>query len=645
MDINNIPKTRINNVEQQNVSQETKAKDTEFQAEKGRDLLGVQGDSRHVIVNLETPSNNTVQLEADGIKSEKVSEEKVVEEETSTEAEIIKDAYINKQEQNNTTPKKIGIIEKSRVKLDFFRKIALNPNIKLSDKLSLLKNIKTNDQKQMVIDILKNPEYCSKDQFISSLNTVLLKNITDLKVIDSVMQLGLDCESYSKLEEKIGTKKVGKLSDKINELKEKYGESNFSISDLAGDNNHIRVKGQDGYIYKFNVETLNLDSIANSYAHSAENLNTGTEVRVRDKSPNDVSFFDARTNMEVYINRKTGETIDKYDKQELEGEYEIWRIEPGGHKHLIGLAEISPNGTKHIEKTLTSLDGTKTNTVYTEDKDGNKFYVYQIKSADGEILLETTKKRKVISENHYLTEEDGQAYDIEIKNDKIVTTKLDENGNKTKEKVIYSIADISKKDAKKINSFAKSIHQMANGKTLHQVRKMYAERIFGRNTVSRELLPVLSNLTGSEWVSLNKTTSIILPWKEDANACSMTGIIGLGKNFNSNLFVLEHELGHEKAKTFNLCGNKEVMTIYEKEKELFTSSFPDNAIDLIDYFLEVPDKVSGMPRNLDETIAETNAILNTHQSWGKIQDRTILFQQYFPKTIAKIAELLKSKQT
>jgi len=49
MDINNIPKTRINNVEQQNVSQTPKAKDTEFQAEKGRDLLGVQGDSRHIL--------------------------------------------------------------------------------------------------------------------------------------------------------------------------------------------------------------------------------------------------------------------------------------------------------------------------------------------------------------------------------------------------------------------------------------------------------------------------------------------------------------------------------------------------------------------------------------------------------------------
>ena len=52
MDINNIPQTRINEIEQETVPQkQEKPKDTEFQAEKGRDLLGMQGDSRHVLVN------------------------------------------------------------------------------------------------------------------------------------------------------------------------------------------------------------------------------------------------------------------------------------------------------------------------------------------------------------------------------------------------------------------------------------------------------------------------------------------------------------------------------------------------------------------------------------------------------------------
>ena len=46
-------------------------------------------------------------------------------------------------------------------------------------------------------------------------------------------------------------------------------------------------------------------------------------------------------------------------------------------------------------------------------------------------------------------------------------------------------------------------------------------------------------------------------------------------------------------------------------------------------------------RAMDETVAETNLLLNIPQSWNVIQDRTVILQQYFPKTIAKIAELLK----
>jgi len=51
MDINNNPIYKINEIEPEKVSQKPKAKDTEFQAEKGRDLLGVQGDSRHVLLS------------------------------------------------------------------------------------------------------------------------------------------------------------------------------------------------------------------------------------------------------------------------------------------------------------------------------------------------------------------------------------------------------------------------------------------------------------------------------------------------------------------------------------------------------------------------------------------------------------------
>jgi len=65
MDINNIPINRINEIELEKVSQTPKAKDTEFQAEKGRDLLGMQGDSRHVLYK----GKNALSFKANNSKS------------------------------------------------------------------------------------------------------------------------------------------------------------------------------------------------------------------------------------------------------------------------------------------------------------------------------------------------------------------------------------------------------------------------------------------------------------------------------------------------------------------------------------------------------------------------------------------------
>ena len=171
-------------------------------------------------------------------------------------------------------------------------------------------------------------------------------------------------------------------------------------------------------------------------------------------------------------------------------------------------------------------------------------------------------------------------------------------------------------------------------------KKAYIESIFGENVVSRDLLPALSKVFGSEWFALNKNTSVIMPDTRETNACSEHGVVRIGDKFKSDLSVILHEFGHEKFNNLDLANNKELKTIYEEEKELFTSSFPDETIKSVNYFLEVP--LAGPTRAINEVVAETNAILNTYQSWDKIQDRTILLQQYFPRTIAKVAELLKS---
>ena len=68
--------------------------------------------------------------------------------------------------------------------------------------------------------------------------------------------------------------------------------------------------------------------------------------------------------------------------------------------------------------------------------------------------------------------------------------------------------------------------------------------------------------------------------------------------------------------------------------------FPTNERDHIAYFIE-EEAVEGQPeRGREETIAETNALLNTYQSVDVIGIRTQYLQQHFPKTIAYLSEKL-----
>ena len=626
MDINNIPQTRINEIEQETVPQkQEKLKDTEFQAEKGRDLLGMQGDSIHVLVNGVNVNN---QLQA----NKKTEQTQITEN---------KSAVI--QETRNDFPASSGskgIINKYKAKLNVLKKVMTNNNLGILSKILLPLKVKTKEDSQTIIEIIKNPTYASKLN-LQNIDTILNNNISNAKEIEAIMSLDIDNEKYQELKKQIGTENIQKLPDRIKELNKEFGIKGLCRSaHFVGDNNHIRVWDDKGNEYKLNAKTLELDAVINP--PKVKNLKTGTEITFTDKTPNDVPFSHSKTNMEIAIKKDSGEIVDFYDISTVSGEYEMWRTESNGHKHLIGLAEISPNGKKHIEKNLTSLDGTKTNTVYSEDEKGNSFHFYQIKSADGEVLLETKKTRKTISENHYQTMEDGQGYDIEIKDDKVVITKLDNDNNKTEDSVVYSFIDMNSSDIGKVLSFDRRKKEFKSEKEFELKRKEYAESILGKNVISKDLRPAVSKLSGSEWFALAQNTSVIMPNNDEDSASSGAGFILLGTSLKDNLSVLEHELGHEKANYFDLYNNEEIKAIYEEEKELFTSSFPDEIIKQIDYFLEVPSAKEIRP--LDETIAETNALLNTYQSLSRIQDRTVLLQQYFPKTIAKIAEVMKNNK-
>ena len=86
--------------------------------------------------------------------------------------------------------------------------------------------------------------------------------------------------------------------------------------------------------------------------------------------------------------------------------------------------------------------------------------------------------------------------------------------------------------------------------------------------------------------------------------------------------------------------DKKFQKVYEEERQNFLKEFPTNERNHINYFI-ADEAIKGRPdQGKKETIAETNAILNTYQSTDLLGSRTQYLQQHFPRTIAYLSEKL-----
>ena len=86
--------------------------------------------------------------------------------------------------------------------------------------------------------------------------------------------------------------------------------------------------------------------------------------------------------------------------------------------------------------------------------------------------------------------------------------------------------------------------------------------------------------------------------------------------------------------------DKEVNKIYDEEMSNFLKAFPDAQRKHIDYFIRKEKHIGGEKGGVSETIAETNALINSPKTDNSLRFRTQYLQQYFPKTIAEITKNL-----
>lgn len=252
---------------------------------------------------------------------------------------------------------------------------------------------------------------------------------------------------------------------------------------------------------------------------------------------------------------------------------------------------------------MTSLDGTRTEYLYEDEPGGNMSSSYKITDKDGNILLDKHQSFTVIDENTFISTENDKKYEIKFEEDKINVTNLN-NGE------ISTLELDTKTEGNK-------------EKLLASLKRMPAEEIIALNSTTDKLTGI-ENTYQSTYAATTRTIKS-----------------------GDNLFTILHEAGHAKdyAKVDvkqketlvnSIFSKPEVNKVFEEEKSAFNKAFPLAQRDHISYFIKTSEYNDG----LQEAIAETNALLNTKNTEDLFSIRSQYLQQYFPRTIVLLAQIM-----
>ena len=272
-------------------------------------------------------------------------------------------------------------------------------------------------------------------------------------------------------------------------------------------------------------------------------------------------------------------------------------------KKSIGTVELygSKNQGIKTKRTVASSDGTVTTHTIIQGPKGSGMK-YEIKDKDGNILGTTERQYRKIDDNHYTSSINGQKYDTQFVGDKVIVSKVDENGNITE--------------------------------TIE----------LGSDILDPQLIDLYKKLPGDYFFKIKEIglQKISLGYKEHDNAIYLIDEkeIALGRDLKDDVFGFAHELGHAIDYNYNLESlhdNKELIKVYQEELAEYKKTSSDLEGYSIDYFISK----NGGSDPIHETIAEFNALTSgLLNSFEEIHMRGTLLQQHFPRTCAKIMELM-----
>lgn len=293
-----------------------------------------------------------------------------------------------------------------------------------------------------------------------------------------------------------------------------------------------------------------------------------------------------------------------YSLSDLAGTPNIKYVYPNGEEKIVSQGTFDADtGKSTVRKDMVSLDGTRTQYFYEEDAEGNVRSAYRITDKNGNVLLDKNTTFEVIDENTCISTENDKRYQIQFAGNSVAVTNM-------------NTGEVTTLDL--------------DGKMQGNKEKLMASF---RHMPAEEIIALGQTVNGFEGVENTNLSTY--------SAVSRTIASG------DNLFVILHEAGHAKDYAHvdvkqketlinSIFSNPEVNKVFEEEKAAFNMAFPLAQRDHISYFIKTSEHKDG----IQEAIAETNALLNTRNSEELFSIRSHYLQQYFPRTIALLAQIM-----
>ena len=266
-------------------------------------------------------------------------------------------------------------------------------------------------------------------------------------------------------------------------------------------------------------------------------------------------------------------------------------------------------GIGTIERHFVSPQGVKTEYYYEDSVDGTRIVDYTITDADGNILLKEHNTFQQISENEFISSSNDKTYKIEFKDGTIVIT--DQKSKKTHTINIDNI--VCSPEQKNI--------------VINYLKNIPASQLMFLEEQPINLLfdDYLSSADNGSYAGSDKILTLSHPFLDN----------------DLNLFTLTHEWGHYidlylSKENGIISSDKLLNEIYQEELENFLKNTNVDEQAGMSYLMQ--DGISA-----SERVGDANALRYTGKS-NMSGIRDFYYQQYFPRTISRIIELIRSEE-